>query len=397
MKNLKNITGLVLTIIMILSVTISGCKKNDDTTPGDGDEPGDSQNVGFLAYYQPGTENVLGTEKLIAQITVKDGALSYSSFLNAYPESSMLDNCDINNNIMVLGLKASEFENNGAYMNLDESEAYYLPLVEAKPGSGDYSYFQTTTGDVSDNGYIIYSSATNDATYGDQYQPYLLRFNPSDNSIKIAKSPDSFVLGQPEQGSDTEGGVITRNIFASPDGRYAYGSVDAMGVDGGTIHWDYSILFKYDFELDEYTRLGSPDDNDVHIQGMTSDRRYILYYNHDENQLLDLETGNITTTDMNTVNVKKNAWGLYGACVGTSNGDLINKDFVHNNEYVVCSSSGSGWIYNTMFSKNNDRIYFLLEGADKNYLCVTNGIVEGSSYDTISSIPLEFKDMIMIK
>jgi len=396
MKNLKDITGLVLMIIMILSITTSGCKKSDDTTPGDGDEPGDSQSVGFLAYYEPGTENVLGTEKLIALITVKDGVLSYSSFLNAYPESSMLDNCNINNNIMVLGLNSSDFENNGAYMSIDGPSAYYLPLVEAT-GSGDYSYFQPTTGDVSDNGYIIYSSATNDASYGDQYQPYLLRFNPSDNSSKIAKSPNSFVVGQPEQGSDTEVGQIARTIFAAPDGRYAYGSADALGTEGGSIHWDYSILFKYDFELDEYTRLGSADDNDVTIKGMTSDRRYILYSNHSETQLLDLETGNITTSDMNTINVKKNAWGLYGACVGNSNGDLIYKDFVHNNEYVVCSSSGYGWLYNTMFSKNNDRIYFLLEGSDVNYLCVTDGIAEGSSYDTISSIPLEFQDMVLIK
>jgi hypothetical protein len=395
MKNLSNIMVLVLMIGIILSVTTTGCKKDNNTSPGN-DDPGDSGNVGFLAYYEPGTENVLGTEKLIALITVKDGALSYSAFLNVWPESSLLENCDINNNIMVLGLKGSDFDDNGAYMSIDDPSAYYLPLVEAT-GSGDYSYFQPSTGDVSDNGYIIYSTATNDASYGDEYQPYLLRFNPSDNSTKIAKSPNSFVVGQPEQGSDTEVGQIARTLFASPDGRYAFGSADALGTEGGSIHWDYSILFKYDFDLDEYTRLGATDDNDVSIYGMTSDRRYILYSNHSETRLLDLETGNITTTDMNTVNVKKNAWGLNGACVGTSNGDLIYKDFVHNNEYVVCSSSGYGWLYNTMFSKNDDRIYFLLEGNDKNYLCVTNGIVEGSSYDTISSAPLEFQDMIMIK
>lgn len=384
-----------LVLLSIALLTFLGCEKDDNTSTGDS-EPEVSENVEFLAYYNPETEEVLGNEKLIALIEVSDGELSYSAFLNAYPENSLLDNCDINDNVMVLGTKASDFDNQGVYMNIDDPSAYYIPIVEAT-GDNDYSFFQTATGDVSDNGYIVYSSATNDASYGDEYQPYLLRFNPADNTTQIAKSPTSFVAGQPEQGNDTEVGQIARTIFASPDGRYAYGSADALGTDGGAIHWDYSILYQYDFDLDEYTRLGDTDDNDVVIKGMTSDRRYILYSNNNETQLLDLITGTITYTDINTINVKKNAWGTNGACVGTSNGDLINKDFVNDNEYVVCSSSGYGWIYNTMFSKNGKYIYFLLEGNDQNYLCVTDGIKEGSAYDTISALPLEFQDLIMIK
>lgn len=378
-----------------LLLAFSGCEKEDNDLSNNNDS-GNLKNVEFLAYYKPGTENVLGNEKLIALITVEDGVLSYSAFLNAYPDNSMIENCDINDRVMVLGPDWRDFDNKGIYMNIDDPSAYYIPLVEAT-GNNDYSYFQTQTGDVSDNGYIIYSSATNDASYGDEYRPYLLRFNPSDNTTDIAKSPTSFALGQPEQGDDTEVGQITRAIFASPDGRYAYGSVEAFGTEGGSIHWDYEILYRYDFDSEEYTRLGDSDDNDVFIKGMTSDRRYILYSNHDDTKLLELATGNITYTDMNTVNVKKNAWGLNGACVGTSNGDLIYKDFVNNNENVVCSSSGYGWIYNTMFSKDGKNIYFLIEGNDQNYLCVTDGINEGCSYDTISSVPLEFKDMIMIK
>ncbi len=380
-------------IIGIVLIAFSGCKK-DDPSP-DGNDSG-FENVEFLAYYKPGTEKVLGDEKLIAKITVANGELSYSSFSNAYPQRGMLANCDINNNLMVLGLDASEFDNQGAYMGIDDPISNYLPLVEASENS-DYPYFQTETGDVSDNGYIIYSSATNDANYGDEYRPFLLRFNPSDNTTQIAESPTSFVTGQPEKGDDTEVGQIARTIFASPDGRYAYGSADALGTNFGSLHWDYSILYQYDFDLMEYTRLGGPDDDDVAIQGMTSDRRYIVYSNNNKTQVLDLETGTITYTDMNTVNVKKNAWGINGPCVGTSNSDLYYKDFVNNLEYIVCSSPGYGWIYNTMFSKNDNYIYFLLEGNDQNYLCVSSGIEEGSSYDTISPIPLEFKDMVMIK
>ena len=396
MKNFKSILGLLLMVIMVLSVAITGCKKDDTGTPGGGDDPqGDSDNVQFLAYYKPDSKSGSGSEKSIYLVTVKDGELSYANFLNAYPESSMTENCDINNNVMVLGLKASDFDNKGAYMNLNDDAAYYLPLVEPSESS-DYSYYQTSTGDVADNGIIIYSSATNDQSYGDEYTPFLLRFNPSDNTYDVAISPNSFVIGQPEVGDDTEAGLIERTLFASPDGKYAYGQVDGYGVDGGSYHWDYEILFKYDFEQETYTRLGDVNDNDVTIDAMTSDRRYILYSNDGTKKLLDLQTGNITTTDMNTMNVQKNSWGKNGCCVGASTGDLYYKDFVNNKEILVCST-GYGWASNAMFSKNESKIYFTKSGSDVNYLCVTSGVTEGSTYDTIGALPKEIYDMVMIK
>jgi len=394
-KIMKKISFFLLSFLFIV---FSGCQKDDSTDPENNDDNNNSniENVDFLAYYKPNSENVLGTEKLIALISVRNGELSYSAYLNVYPQTSMIANCDINDNTLVIGLNSADFENKGAYLVLDQESAYYLPLIEPEQTS-DYAYYQPTTGDVSDNGYIIFSEATNDISYGDEYNPYLLRFNPSDNTYQVAPDITPFTLAQPEVGSDTEKGIISRNIFASPDGRYAYGYVDAMGTEGGGIHWDYNILYKYDFETQQYTRLGDANDDDASIIAMTSDRRYIIYSNHSDTKVLDLETGNITYTDMNTVNVQKNAWGPNGCCVGTSNSDLYYKDFVNNTEYVVCSSSGYGWIYNTMFSANNDKIYFLLEGTDANFLCVTSGITEGSTYDTIGSVPLEMHDMIMVK
>ena len=401
MKNLKKIMGLLLMVVMVLSVVVTGCNKDETVTPDDGgggDNPqGDFDNVQFLAYYKPDTKNATGDEKSIYLVTVKDGELTYSKFLNAYPATNMTDNCDINNNVMVLGLNPSAFNNNGVYMSLDDDNAYYLPLVEPVQGSNDYAYFQTTTADVADNGVIIYSSATNDLSYGDQYKFFLLRFNPSDNTYDIAESPNSFVLGQPEVGDDTEVGLIQRTLFASPDGKYAYGQVDGYGIDGGSYHYDYEILFRYDFEQKTYTRLGDANDNDVTIKAMTSDRRYILYSNHGTYKFLDLQTGNITTTDMNTMNVKKNSWGKNGCCVTSTNGNLYYKDFVNNKEIIVCQTTGYGWARNAMFSKNESKIYFMKDGSKENYLCVTSGVTEGSTYDTIGALPTAIYDLIMVK
>ncbi len=202
-------SGLVLLGIMLLFLL--GCNKDDDISK-ENENPGITENVEFLAYYKPGTEKVLGSDKSIVLISVNNGELAYSVYLNAYPESGMIDNCDINNNVMVLGLNSRDFDNKGAYKNLNDPDAYYLPLIEPSQSS-DYSYFQTGTGDVSDNGYIIYSDATNDMNYGDEYKPYLMRFNTSDGTSEMAISANSFVLGQPERKSDTEVGQITRTIF----------------------------------------------------------------------------------------------------------------------------------------------------------------------------------------
>lgn len=388
------------TLFAIIFFIFLGCGVDDKAQEvieiEDVENTGNVESVEFLAYYKPGTDLVLGTEASSAKITIDNGMLSYSSFLDLVPQSGMVKNCDIKNNIMVLGCSQNGIENNGHYMGMDDASMSDLPLVAAT-GSNDYSYYQTETGNVTDNGYIIYSSATNDINYGDQYHPYLIRFNPADNSADLADSPTSFVLGQPEVGIDTELGLLSRAIFASPDGRYAFGSVDALGTDGGVIHWDYSILYKYDFESNTYTRLGGIDDSHVSINGMTSNRRYIVYTSGGQTKILDLVTDDITITDINTINVKKNAWGDNGPCVGTSNGDLYYKNFANNSEHIVCSASGSGWIYNTMFSENGEKIYFLLEGNGTNYLCVTDGLGAGSSYETISPISLEIEDMILIK
>lgn len=357
--------------------------------------PDDDNNVQFLAFYKPNNEKFLGDNKLVAKITVKNGEISYSSFLDVYPDRSLINDCDINNNVLAMGLFWRDFDNKGIYLNLDDTEYKELPLIEAENES-HYSYIKPSSVDVSDNGIIIYISATNHKAYGDEYRPYLLRFNPSDNTYDVAESPNSFVLSQPEVGNDTEAGLLQTTLFASPDGKYAYGELDGFGVDGGSYHWDYEILFKYDFEQKTYTRLGDANDNDVSIIAMTSDRRYILYSNNGTRKLLDLQTDNISTTDMHTINVKKNSWGKNGCCVGASTGDLYYKDFVNNKEILVCKT-GYGWAYNAMFSKDESKIYFLKEGSDKNYLCVTSGLSEGSTCDTIGALPTEFYDMVMIK
>lgn len=379
--------------VILFMLFLSFC--SDDSNPVEPNDSSNSNVASFLAFYKPSSTKILGADKLLVKLTVKGKEISYSEFLNVYPDGDgIVNHCDIQNNMLAMDPFWRDFDNQGIYMNLSDNDYKYLPLVKPSKDS-DFSYFNEGTANVSHNGYIIYSSATNNKYYGDDYIPFLVRYNPSTDQTDIAISPDAFALGQPEKGSDTEAAQFNRNIFCSPDGKYAYGHLEAFGVEGGGIHWDYNILFKYDFDAKEYTRLGDSNDNDVSIKAMGSDRTWILYSNNYDYKVLNLTTGNITNTTMHTINVKKNSWGKNGACVGATSGKLYYKDFVNNSEIVVCETDGSP--YNAMFSASEDRIFFTLDGDSNKYLCVTESLEEGCNYDTLGTFPNEFYDMIMIK
>jgi len=355
------------------------------------------KNVEFLALYVPHSTKILGDEKKIVKITIKNGEVSYSTFSDAYPsDSRFIAQSDLRNDIFTLGLDWRDFDYQGMYQKIDETDFHYLPMV-TEQNENRYSYFKTNTATLSDNGYILYLTGTAHKAYGSPYHDYMIRFNTSDDSYEVAESPDIFALSQPEKTDDTETASF-EEVFISADGKIAYGYLEAWGVNGGTNHYDYDILFSYNFDTKKYKRLGSTDDNSVSIGGMTYDRKRILYYNHHKLKMLNLKTGEITfvADNINLVNVKKNSWGNRGACVGTNN-KLYIKDFISDKEYTVCELSGWGEVENTIFSKDGQHIYFTIDNGDHKYLCVTDDVEEKASYDTLGVYPREFSDLMLIK
>jgi hypothetical protein len=384
MKRKMNL-GLAFIFCMLI---LAGCDEDDVSL-------NESNNVDFLALYKPGSEQILGADKLVAKLSLQNGELSYSSFLDVYPGTSMTTDCAINNNKMAMGLFWRDFDNQGIFMEMDNKNYEHLPLASPK-NDNYYSYFDGRTQNVSENGFVIYISGTNNKSYGDEARRHLMRYNLVSGELISIPSPVAFALGQPEKGNDTDFAQFNKNIFASKDGRYAYGHIEAFGTEGGSLHWDYEFLFQYDFENMEFSRLGDPDDSDVSIYAMTSDRKYIIYANNGVMKMLNVESGVVSLPDpsMNLVNVQKSNWNNYGACVGTTNGYVVYKDFVSNKEIDVCDVSGR--VKNTMFSKSGDRIYFVID-SDEKYLCLTEGLTENSPYDTLCIVPQEFYDFILIK
>nr|MDA3865993.1 hypothetical protein [Salinivirgaceae bacterium] len=369
---MKRIMNLGLAFIFCILI-LAGCDEDDVSL-------NESNNVDFLALYKPGSEQILGADKLVAKMSLNKGELTFAPFLDVYPGSSMTADCSINNKKLAMGLEWRAFDNQGIYMDMGDLKYENLPLATPRSDSY-YAFFNGGTQNVSDNGYVIYISGTNNIYYGDEGKRILMRYNSATHDSISIPSPVAFALSQPEKGGDTETCQYNTNIFGSTDGRYAYGHLEAFGLQGNMYHWDYEILFQYDFENEEFTRLGEAEDDDAHIYAMTADRKYLIYSNRGVMKMLNIETNQVSLPDpdMNLINVNRNNWNNYGACVGTTNGYVVYKDFVSNKEIDVCDVSVR--VKNTMFSKSGDRIYFVID-SDEKYLCLTEGLTENSPYDT---------------
>jgi hypothetical protein len=380
-----------LSIILIaVLVLLVHCDKSSTKSEKDNDE-----SVQFLAFYEPGEDQLLGENKQIAQLSIADNECNYSGFLSIYPYgNNFLNNSANNNNILAMGLH-SDFNDDrstqGVAIKISDKSQDYLPLVQPEHDS-DYPYFLSQTVRVSDNGMILYMTATNDKSYGDQYRPFLIRYNPETKEHQVAGSPKSFVLNQPEKGNDTETGQINRAVAISPDGRYAYGVIEAYGVSGN-IHWDYEILFQYDFETEQYKRLGDEDDSDASFIALTRDGKYIIYSNRSERKIYNLQTETTSVVSISGYGPIPIQMNNYGFCDNSTTG-IYYYNYLQNETVKVIHAY---YTSNAQFSEDEESIYFTIKGSDENYLCKSIDLQEDTEWDTLATIPKEFSDIKLLK
>ncbi|MFP4547023.1 MAG: hypothetical protein ACLFQM_02750 [Fidelibacterota bacterium] len=383
---MKRLSIILITVLVLLV----HCDKSSTKSENDKDK-----SVQFLAFYEPGEEQLLGENKQIAQLSIANNECNYSSFLNIYPyRNNFLTNSANNSSILAMGLH-SDFNDDrstrGVAVNISDKSQDYLPLVQPSEDS-DYPYFLSQSVRVSDNGMVLYMTATNDKSYGDEYRPFLIRYNPETKEHQVAASPESFVLNQPEKGDDTETGQIDRAIAISPDGRYAYGVIEAYGVSGN-IHWDYEILFQYDFETEQYKRLGDEDDSDASFIALTRDGKYIIYSNRSERKIYNLQTETTTVVSISGYGPIPIQMNNYGFCDNSTTG-IYYYNYVQNETVKVIHSY---YTSNAQFSEDQESIYFTIRGSEENYLCKSIDLLEDTEWDTLAAIPKEFSDIKLLK
>lgn len=395
MFNLKLFSGIALSAIILISGCSSGSEDGADVTLPPSVTP-PSYTTSFLSIYNDANDTKKGLE--IVSGAASGTSYSASRLTDYFPRPYFYFNkIDVSGNVYAMSLD-SYFDVNstsrGIMGYMDSGTVVELPLVEAT-ASDDYKYFVAGTVEVSPSSHVFYLSATNDINYGDQYQDYLIRADATNRTWVVATGCKSFTLSQPEIGVDTEACIYSTDLKPSLDGRYVYGDLEAYGVDAGAIHWDYSILYQYDFVTQEYTRLAEGD-GDVGFVGMTSDRKKIVYKNGSDVKVYDLATKSATSIynipypkyDSGSVQ-----WNTKGQCFSGYLGVYYN-DFENDQQIQVVDHLDTDY---AQFSEDGNSIYFIIEGDENNTLYKTEDLSVNSPYEAIAVVPKIYFGFLRIR
>ena len=336
----------------------------------------------------------------LSLLKVKNGEPTYKTLNGLYPVTNLRSNVEINNNVAIIGLHTdfnvpgTNRQTNGAWFNIADGAYENLPLLPA--GQGRYSYFLAGTEKVSKSGHVFYLSASNVADYHDQYRASLVRYNPKTRKLDTALDPASFAVNQPEKGWDTETGQFTKVFYPSSDGRYVYGAIETFGVNGGSIHWDYKILFKYDFDLNVYTRLGGTEDNNVFVLGITSDGNSLFYQNAPDRKVVNVNSNTINKLTISGGQGYANTsrWNSFSYCSGETNNTIGIYNIVSDVKQILKTSSYPEY---AQFSADGKKIYFMIESSKGKYLCRTSDLTSGTVIDTLCTLSSNVNEFMVIK
>lgn len=394
MRNPFHFIGIIFIGIMLLSSCAIDEPLNNKK---------DSEPKFLLLNYSD--NNKLETGAYISLLEIKKGDAEVTPLDEIFPNNSLSANADIKNNRVVMGLHSSfntegkSRRSVGIWFDILATSWYELPLLPS--GSENrYTYFDVATGKVSESGYIFYLSSSNDISYNDQYRASLVRYNPDNDVLEQADHPEAFVLEQPEVGGDTETGQFKRDFYPSSDGRYVYGVIEAFGVSGGAYHWDFEILFKYDFQLNRYTRIGDSEDKHVTIIGMNSSRTELCYTSKIDGsyvrKFVNTETNNVKdvtiTGGQNLYNTSR--WNSNGYCSGETNNTIGVYDLMTDSKHNIHTPSRP---YHAQFGPNGDNIYFMMMSTTGSYLCKTSDITESATIDTICALSTTVNEFLIVK
>lgn len=336
-------------------------------------------------------------------LTEKNGKTDYQK-INIYPLLTLRDIVDINNEKVVIGLH-SDFNTKGesrlftgAWFDIGSSKWEELPLLPS--GDGRYAFYQGTSNKVSKSGHIFYFASTNNSLYHDDNRYSLVRYNPKTKELKQALSPEQFALMQPEKGSDTETADLEYAIFPSDDGRYVFGYMSAYGLDGGTYHYDYKILYRYDFETDTYTRIGNPDEKSVTVIGMTTDKQNLAYYSSVKSNY----SCNLVNTSTNKVIQSKlfggqaynnmSRWNNSGYCSGETDNTIGIYNLIEDSYSEIRTRARP---YDAQYGKDGSQIYYMISSSEAKYLCRTSDNTAKATIDTICTLSSDVQEFMVVR
>ncbi len=378
------------------SVADSGGSGTGNGGSGDDNGGGSSTQKAtvFLDFYHPADP----TEKSLKSIVVNDsGDTEHKVITNkVYPKQGyggrwiFSEEADASKEYCVMALNQDFDQGHSSYgtlINLLSGQDERLPLPPARDES-HFSYYQEGSGKVGQN-HVFYISVDHHLAYSDDTEKGYLRYDINNKDYVAAISCNSFIVGQPEKKVDTEACSRSSLFVPSTNDRYIYGDMTGWGVDGGQNHYDYTVLYQYDFDTSTYSRLG--EDSSVEFAGATSDVNYLLYTNGEDKKVYNVTTGNTKTLkNISYIGSPTRAqWNNSGFLIGSRYNDILSDTTVE----VVANNVNN--IKSSQFSPDGKSIFFILKDEPA-ILYRTDDLSAGSSYHKVMDIT-EDDDLLVLR
>ncbi len=288
--------------LLALSFALLHSCETDDTAPAEANQ--------FLSLHVTGDD--IDTDSYLGIMTISGGEPVFEKLADVYPRRHYRWDryVSVSEDLVALSLHAdlcpepysgTDVRRRGVWIDVNTGQLDTLPMLSAgtafgfDSNEGRWSFIGNRSIRVSESGHVLYWSCSHALHYSDQYRERMVRYHPETGEKEAAYKPHGFVESQPEVTNPNLDAGKLRTTVLSGDGRFAYGGVEAYGVDGGQVIWGSTFLFKYDFEAQEYTRLCEEGDGFSNLYGMTADSKH-LYVNFDgTRKLYNIETGATAT------------------------------------------------------------------------------------------------------
>lgn len=293
----------------------------------------------------------------------------------------------------------------GAWMNMPEGSTNELPLLNPCTDFGydadcsRYSYTRRHSVRIGKCGNVFYLASSSYKAGGWHEEPRyrLVKYNPGSGDYKISPLISDWTLSQPEINPDTYGlAGISEEIYPSSCGRYVYGRTQAWGISGGTLISSRGIMFRYDFENGEFSRVENVGYG-FNPMFVTRDDRYVVYRDAsdgNQNKMVDLQSGQVRqleTTFGPSHQTGTNNFGILGTAYPLREFRYYN---AVNDEMIRVPVPDH--ITSLQFSADGTFAYFRYRLGDKNYLLRTSDLTENATVDTVAVLPDNVRVMTLL-
>ena len=284
----------------------------------------------------------------------------------------------------------------GAYMDMRDGEVHELPTLSACTDFGysstdcnRYSYTQRHSVRIGASGHVFYiaESAYHSATWHDERRYRIVRLDPQTGDYDVSPLISDWTLSQPEINADRYGLANISDLLPSACGRYVYGTTTAWGISGGSLIASNALLFRYDFNSEQYSRVEEVP-YDITLYYITADDRYIVYRNNRErsNYRYDTQTGRVTQIREASIGFSyqtmvNNNGGIGGAYPLRQ---LWHGDAVTDHTFKISVPNHPD---RPVFSADGTQVYFRYRNCEMNYLLRLSDLTEEATVDTVAVLP----------